>query len=381
MDFNLTEQEESFKKAIRDFAQKEMKPLVDAAEVNEEFPIELFRKAGDLGYLCVSHPKEYGALGLSKICEGISIEEMARISVGLTSALMVQGGIATSLICEYGSKEQKQEYLIPAIKGKKIGGYGLTERDAGSDPSMMKTTATEDGHYYVLNGSKMFTTNGPIADFITTTAWTDKDKGFKGGMSIFLVDSNTPGFSVKKLNKMCIRSSPTGEEFFENCVISKHNLLGEEGKGWDYALKALDNGRMLHAFTSIGLAQAAYERARDYALERIQYGQVIVKFQEIGSKLANMLVHTEAARALAYKVAWKYDQKQEEPADAAMSKLFASEVATKVTSEAMQIFGGYGLLADSIIERLFRDSRRSPITEGTSEIQRMIIARAIRRKA
>lgn len=378
MDFELTKEEEAFRKKIRDFAEKEMAPLVDEAEATEDFPVELFRRAGDYGYLCVGYPKEYGALGLSKIYECMCVEEMARISVGLTSALMVQSGIATSVIRDYGTEEQKQEYLVPAIKGRRIGGYGLTERDSGSDPTMMKTTAVRDGDYYILNGSKMFTTNGPIADFITTTVLTDKDKGYREGMSMLLVDTNTPGFTVNKLSKMCIRSSPTGEEFFNNCRVPRKNLIGEEGKGWDYTIKALDNGRVLHAFSSIGLAQAAFERAREYALKRVQFGRPIATFQEIGFKLADMAVEIEAARMLGYKMAWISEHKEDYSAEAAMSKLFASEVATRVTSEAMHINGGYGLLSDSVFERYFRDSRRSTITEGTSEVQRMVIASAVR---
>jgi alkylation response protein AidB-like acyl-CoA dehydrogenase len=355
-----------------------MAPLVEEAEAKEKFPKELFPKMGDLGLLCVSYPKEYGGSQLSKIDECIWVEEISRICVGFASALMVQAGIATSLIRDYGKEDQKQKYLVPAIKGRKIGAYGLTERDAGSDPTAMKSFAKRDKDSYILNGSKMFTTNGPIADFITLTVWTDKEKGVRDGLSILIVDTDTPGFTVKTLSKMCIRSSPTGEEFFDNCLISKGNLIGEQGKGWDYTTEALHNGRILHAFTSIGLAQAAYEKAREHALKRVQYGRPVERFQGVNFKLVNMATEIEIARTFGYKAAWLSERKKDYAAMAAMSKLFASEVASRITSDAMQIYAGYGLLSDSILERYLRDSRRGTVTEGTSEIQRNIIARDIR---
>ena len=378
MDFGFTAEQEEFRKTIRNFAGKEMAPLVEEAEAKEKFPTELFPKMGDLGLLCVSYPKEYGGRQLSKIDECVWVEEISRICVGFASALMVQAGIATSLLRDYGNEEQKQRYLVPAIKGKKIGAYGLTERDAGSDPTAMKSLAKKDGDSYILNGSKMFTTNGPIADFITLTVWTDKEKGFSDGLSILILDTDTPGFAAKALSKMCIRSSPTGEEFFDNCRIPNRNLIGKEGKGWDYTMEALHNGRILHAFTSIGLAQAAYEKVRDYALKRVQYGRPIERFQGVNYKVVNMATEIEIARTFGYKVAWLSEKRKDYAAFAAMSKLFASEVAARVASDAMQIYAGYGLLLDSILERYLRDSRRGTVTEGTSEIQRNIIARDIR---
>ena len=377
MDFELSEEQKMFKEAIRGFAEKEIVPLVDEAEKTATFPIPLFAKMGALGYLCVRYPAKYGAAEMGKMGDCISVEEMAYFSVGICAGIMVQGGIATSAIYARGSEEQKQKYLVPAIKGRKIAAFGLTEPNAGSDAAAIQTTATKKDGKYVLNGTKIFITNGNICDFVLAAAYTDKSKGARGGVSLFIVDKGTPGFNRAKLHKICARSGETGELTFEDCAVPEANLIGEEGKGFSYVMESLMGGRISHASRSLGLARAAYDASLKYAQERVQFGQPIAKFQVNSFKLARMAMDIEAARWLIYYAAWLYDQNKPFVKEAAMAKLFASEVATRVTTEAMQIHGGYGLMEESVVQRYFRDARMSPITEGTSEIQQLVISREI----
>jgi alkylation response protein AidB-like acyl-CoA dehydrogenase len=377
MDFELSEAHKMLKEAIRNFAEKEIAPLVEEAEAEESFPVKLFPQMGKLGYLCVRYPPEYGGAGLGKIGDCITIEEIARICAGISAGIMVQSGIATSSIFAHGTEEQKQRFLVPAIAGEKIAAFGLTEPNAGSDAAALETRATKNGDGYVLNGTKMFITNGPIADFVTIAAYTDKSKGARGGVSLFILEKGTPGFSARRLKKMCFHSSETGELTLDNCPVPKENLIGEEGKGFTYIVEALAGGRISHSARSIGAAQAAFEASLKYAQERVQFGQPIGKFQAISFKLARMAMELEAARWLMYRAAWLYDQGAPCLKEAAMTKLFASEVATRVTGEALQIHGGYGFMADSPVQRFFRDSRLFTITEGTSEIQQLVIAREI----
>ena len=377
MDFELSEEHKMFQEAIRNFAEKEIAPLVDEAEKTATFPLHLFPQLGKLGYLCVRYPAKYGGAEMGKVGDCISVEEIAYQSVGVCAGIMVQSGIGTAAVYSFGNEDQKQKYLIPAIRGEKIAAFGLTEPNAGSDAASIQTTATRKNGKYVLNGTKIFITNGNICDFVLVAAYTDKSKGARGGVSLFIVEKDTPGFNRSKLHKFCGRSGETGELSFEDCAVPEENLIGEEGKGFPYLMESLMGGRISHASRSLGLARAAYDATLKYAQERVQFGQPVAKFQANAFKLARMAMDIEAARWLVYYAAWLYDQNKPHVKEAAMAKLFASEVAIRVTTEAMQIHGGYGLTEESVVQRYFRDSRMSTITEGTSEIQQLVISRQI----
>lgn len=377
MDFELTEEQKIFREAIKRFAEKEIAPLVDEAEEKEKFPVQLFPMMGDLGYLGIAYSPEYGGAGMGKMGECIAVEEFGRICLGIASGLMIQSGLATSSIYAHGSEAQKQRYLVPAIKGRKIAAFGLTEPNAGSDAAAMETRGKKDGKDYVINGNKIFISNGPIADFVVTAAYTDKSQGAGGGVSLFIVDKSTPGFSVKKMHKFCLRPSETGELTYDDVRVPEGNLVGEEGHGFRYLMQALAGGRISHAARSLGLTMAAYEASLEYAKDRKQFGQPIGKFQSIAFKLARMALDIEAARWLAYHAAWLYDAGKRCMKEAAMAKLFASEAAQRITGEAIQIHGGYGFTTDSPIQRYFRDARLGTTVEGTSEIQQLVISREI----
>ncbi|MBI4284353.1 MAG: acyl-CoA dehydrogenase family protein [Chloroflexi bacterium] len=376
MDFELSEEHKMLREAVRDFAQKEIAPLVEEAEAKEEMPPGLFPKLGKLGYICVGYPSEYGGGGMGMLGQCILIEEFCRVCVGIGSSVMTQGGIATHALLHHGTEAQKQKYLIPAIRGEVIGAYGLTEPNAGSDAAQIETTAVKQGDKYIINGNKIYITNTPICNYILVAAYTNKSAGVRG-ISVILVDRDTPGLTIKKMNKFCIRSSPTGEVTLDNCVVPAENLIGEEGKGFSYLMETLDSGRIVHAASSLSVAEAAYQAALDYGQQRVQFGHPIGTFQANSFKLARMAMEIEAARWLMYRAAWLYDQGERRFVESAMTKLYASEVAQRVTAEAMQIHGGVALMFESPVNRYFRDSRRSTITEGTSEIQLMVIARAI----
>ena len=376
MDLELTEEQKMFQQAMRDFAEKEIAPLVDEAEEKETFPVELFSKLGKLGYLCPAYPPEYGGGGLGKLGDCILVEELARICSGIAAAIMVQSGLTTYAILKYGTEEQKQRFLVPAIAGKKIAAYGLTEANAGSDAAAIETTAKKDGHDYIVNGSKIYITNGPICDFVTLAVSTDKSKGSRG-ISTLVVEKGTPGFSVSKMRKLGHHSTSTGEMAFEDCRVSADNLIGEEGRGYRYMLDALNSARISHSARSLGLAQAAYEASLNYAKERVQFGQPIGKFQAIAFKITRMATEIEAARALLYRVAWLYDQGHECRKESPMTKVFSSEVAIRVAEEAMRIHAGASYLAESVVQRYFRDAILYHTTEGSTEIQQLIIAREL----
>ena len=372
----LSEEHRMLRTAIRDFAEKEIAPLVNEAEEKEQFPVQLFSQLGELGYLCASHPAQYGGAEIGMVGECIVLEEISRITAGIASALTAQGGIATIPILEHGTEEQKQEYLAPAIKGEKIGAFGLTEPNAGSDAAAIETTARRQGDSYILNGTKMYITNGTICDFLLVAASTDRSQGTRG-ISTFIVEKGTPGFTAMKMHKFCMRSAEIAELVFEDCKVPVENLIGEEGKGFRYVMECLDAGRVSHAATSIGLAQAAYEACLEYVQQREQFGQPIHRFQATGFKVARMAMEIEAARWLMYRAAWLYDEGTRRFKEASMAKLFASEVVQRVTSDAMQIHGAVAIMTESPIQRYFRDARRNTVTEGTSEIQQLVISRAI----
>ncbi len=376
MDFELTEAQKMFQEAIREFAQKEVAPLVDQAEKTSSFPLQLFPKMGELGYLCARYPEKYGGSGLGKIGDCICVEEIAYHSVGVAAGIMVQSGIGTGAIYNRGTEEQKQKFLVPAIKGQKIAAFGLTEPNAGSDAASIQTTAVKKNGKWVLNGTKMFITNGTFCDYVVTAAVTDKTKGTRG-ISLFIVEKDSPGFSRSKIHKFCARSGEVAELVFEDCTIPAENIIGEEGNGFRYVMETLTGGRISHAARSLGLARAAFDAALKYSQERVQFGQPIAKFQFNSFKLAQMAMEIEAARWLIFYAAWLYDANKPHIKEAAMAKLFASQVAERVTTEALQIHGGYGLTEESVAQRYFRDSRMGTITEGTSEIQLLVISREI----
>ncbi|MFA4837580.1 MAG: acyl-CoA dehydrogenase family protein [Dehalococcoidia bacterium] len=377
MDFDLPEEHRMFQKAARDFAEKEIAPLVDEAEKNEKTPVEIYPKMGQLGYLCPSYPEELGGGGLGKLGDCILYEEIARICSGICAGIMIHGGLGTSSIYKHGTKKQIQEYLIPAIKGEKISGFGLTEPNAGSDAAAMETTAVLKGEHYVLNGTKMFITNSPFADFILIAAYTDKKKGPGGGVSQFIVERGTPGFTVNKLKKLPVHSAETAEIIMDECRIPKENLIGEEGKGFHYVMEGLAGGRIVHAAHSVGIAKAAFEASLEYAKTRVQFGKPIGNFQAIAFKIARMALDIESARSLTYRSAWLIDQGRECNTEAAMTKLFASEACNRVTTDAMQVHGGYAFVMDSPVQRYFRDARVRTVTEGSTEVQLTLIARSL----
>ena len=378
MDFKFSEEHEILRREIRRFAEEEIKPIVDEYEEREESPVHLFPKLGELGYLCPTYSQKYGAAEMGFIGECIITEELAKVCVGIAAMFVVQNGIGTSVIYNHGSEEQRQKYVVPAIKGQKISAFALTESNAGSDIASMETTAAKKDGNYILTGNKIYTSNGPIADFVTVAAYTDKGKGPREGISIFIVENGMPGFTVTKMRKVGNRSTSTGELFFDEIKIPTDNLVGQEGKGFRYLMETLNEGRIIHAFETLGEAEAAFEASLEYAKNRVQFGQPIGKFQAVAFKLARMAMDIEAAKWLSYYAAWLYEQGEKRcRMEVSMAKLFASEMAQRVTSEAMQIHGGVGYMMDSPVQRFWRDARLHTITDGTSEIQELIISREL----
>lgn len=376
MNFELTEEQKIFIESFKKFAEKEILPLSKKAEEKGETPTEIFRKAGSLGYLCIGFPQQYGGCGMDLVTECIQAEILGQYGgLGVSSSLMVQSGIGTRLILNFGNEDQKKKYLIPAAKGEKISAFALTEPDAGSDVSAIKTKAVKEGDYYVLNGNKIFITNGNIADFFCVAAYTDKEKGHKEGMSIFIVERGLDGITTKKIEKYVAHSADTAEIFFTDLRIPSENLIGEDGKGYKYLMEVLYEGRITHAGRSVGLAQACFDLAKDYAEKRVQFGRPVSKFQVTKFKFAEMATEIECARRFNYFCAWGVEKKVAGYRKyASMAKLYASEVAQRVSSQAMQIYGGYGITKEYPIFPIFAGLRLATITEGTSEIQKLIIA-------
>jgi len=376
LDFSLSEEHIIFRDNYRRFCEKEIAPLVSEAEEMETFPLQLFSKMARLGYICPRYPEKYGGAGIDKLTEVIMREETSRICQGIASSWSAHSYLGTYPIFKWGSEEQKQTYLVPAIQGKKIAAFGLTEPDAGSDVKSIRTTAKQEGDDYVINGRKIFITNGTICDFITLVAYTDLSKGYKG-ISFFIVEKDTPGFIVtRKLKKEGIRSSETAELLFEECRISKDQLIGEEG-AFHRIKETLNEGRVGVAGNCVGIAQSAYEAALKFSKERIQFGKPISKFQAIQFKLSEMATEIDAARMLVYRAAWMIDQGKKCVKEASMAKLYASETAVRVAREAVQIHGGYGMMREFPVGRYLRDSLVYTVGEGTSEIQKKIIAKQI----
>jgi butyryl-CoA dehydrogenase len=376
MDFQLSQEHTIFQKAIRDFCDKEIAPIVDEYEEREEFPVHLFPKMAELGFLCVRWPEEYGAAGADKITEIILVEELCRACSGIGGGIMVHNGLATAPILYFGSEEQKQKYLVPAIKGEKIGAFGLTEPDAGSDAASMKTRAVKDGDDYVINGAKTFITNGGICDYVVLAAYTNPEKRGEG-VNLFLVDKGTPGFSVgRKIRKVGNHTSDTAELIFEDCRVHKSQMIGEkEGGGFGQLIDTLRSGRVTYGARCSGLAMAAVEMSIEYGKQRVQFRKPIIKFQAIRFKIAEMVMNMEAMRTLTFRAASLEDQGVKSMKEAAMVKLFCTETLQKIVSEAMHVHGGYGYTMEYPIQRIWRDAKLLTITEGTSEVQKMLIAR------
>lgn len=377
MHFGFNEEQKMLKEAIRGFAEKEIAPLLDEAEEKREYPVQIIPKMGELGYLCLCYPAQYGGGGMGLVGECIATEELNRVGGGIADGPRVQAGLGTRAIFDHGTEEQKQKYLVPAIKGQKIVAFGLTEPNAGSDVAAVETTAVKKGDKYIINGTKMYITNGTICDFVVIAAYTDKSLGIRGGMSMLIVDKDTPGFTRRRLAKFCFHSSDTAELTFEDCAVPVEKLIGEEGRGFYYFMETLDAARITHSAASLGMAQAAYEACLSYVQQRVQFGQPIFKFQVNSFKLAKMATEIEAARWLMYRAAWLYDQGARRFNEAAMTKMVASEVAAKVANEAMQIHGGVAFMDESPVHRFYRDARLKTITEGTNEIMQLVIARGI----
>jgi alkylation response protein AidB-like acyl-CoA dehydrogenase len=376
MNFELTEEQRMVKKAIRRFVEKEVAPLVEEAEAHGKFPLHLFRRMGELGYLCVRYPLEIGGGGTDKITECILAEELNRICAGIAAGLMVQGGLATGPIYRFGSQELKERILLPAIKGEKIGAFALTEPDVGSDAASIKTRAIGDGDHYILRGSKTFITNGPICDYAVVAATVDPSRKAEG-ISLFVVEKGTPGFAVtRKLDKVGNRSAETGELLFDDCRVPKSNLIGDkEGVGFEQIRDTLTSGRITYGGRSTGVAQAAYEASLKYARDRIQFGRPIIEFQVTRFKLAQMAMKIDIMRSYTYRVARLYDAGQRVMKEASMLKLFCAETLQEILSQSMQIHGGYGYTMEYPVQRYWRDGRLFTITEGTSEIHHLVIAR------
>ncbi|MHB0799650.1 acyl-CoA dehydrogenase AcdA [Bacillus thuringiensis] len=377
MHFKLSEEHEMIRKMVRDFAKNEVAPTVAERDEEERFDRELFDQMAELGLTGIPWPEEYGGIGSDYLAYVIAIEELSRVCASTGVTLSAHTSLAGWPIFKFGTEEQKQKFLRPMAEGKKIGAYGLTEPASGSDAGGMKTIAKRDGDHYILNGSKIFITNGGIADIYVVFALTDPESKQRG-TSAFIVESDTPGFSVgKKESKLGIRSSPTTEIMFEDCRIPVENLLGEEGQGFKVAMQTLDGGRNGIAAQAVGIAQGALDASVEYARERHQFGKPIAAQQGIGFKLADMATDVEAARLLTYQAAWLESEGLPYGKESAMSKVFAGDTAMKVTTEAVQVFGGYGYTKDYPVERYMRDAKITQIYEGTQEIQRLVISRML----
>ena len=377
MNFKLSEEHEMIRKMVRDFANKEVAPTAEERDEEERFDREIFDKMAELGLTGIPWPEEYGGIGSDYLAYCIAVEELSRVCASTGVTLSAHTSLAGWPVYTFGTEEQKQQYLRPMAEGSKIGAYGLTEPAAGSDAGGMKTNAKEDGDHYILNGSKIFITNGGIADIYIVFAVTDPTSKHKG-TTAFIVEKDFEGFSVgKKEKKLGIRSSPTTEIIFDNCRVPKENMLGELGQGFKIAMQTLDGGRNGIAAQAVGIAQGAMDAAIGYAKEREQFGKPIAANQGISFKLADMATSIEASRLLTYQAAWLESNKYSYSKESAMAKLMAGDTAMNVTVEAVQVFGGYGYTKDYPVERFMRDAKITQIYEGTQEIQRLVISRMV----
>jgi len=374
VEFKLNEEQEMIRKTVRDFAEKEIAPKAGPMDEAEEYDYSLWGQMAEMGLTGIPFSEDYEGAGMDNLSYAIGVEELSRVCASSGVLISAHTSLCSWPIYNFGTEEQKQQFLVPLASGEKIGAMGLTEPAAGSDAGATKTTAVPDGEEYVLNGSKIFITNGYVADIYVIIAATDKSKKHKG-LSAFIVEKGTPGFTFgKKEHKMGIRASATYELVFENCRIPKANLLGDEGMGFKVIMMTLDGGRIGIASQALGIAQGAYEEALKYSKIREQFGKPINSNQGIQWMLADMATRIEAARLLVYQAAYLKDSKQPYSKEAAMAKLYASECAMWVTTKAVQIFGGYGYTREYPVERMMRDAKITEIYEGTSEVMRMVVA-------
>jgi alkylation response protein AidB-like acyl-CoA dehydrogenase len=377
MDFRLSDEQQLLRRSVREFAEAEIRPHVREWDEAQRLPKELFAKLADLGLMGIQFAPEYGGAGMSAVDYCIAIEELARVDPSVSLSVAAHNGLGASHISMFGSEAQQQKYLIPLAKGEKLAAWALTEPSSGSDAAAMRTTAVLDGDTWVLNGSKAFITHGQSADTMVVMAVTDKSKGNKG-ISAFVIARGTPGLVAgKKEDKLGMRASETSEIIFQNCRIAADQLIGDAGQGFIQTLQVLDAGRIGIAALAVGLAQGAYEAARGYAFQRKQFGRPIGTFQSIRWKLVDNAARVEAARLLTYRAAWLKDQGRRMTLESSMAKLYASEIAVRASEDGVQIHGGYGFVKDYPAEKYFRDVKLTTIGEGTSEVQRLVIARQL----
>jgi hypothetical protein len=377
MDLRLSEEQTLLRRSVREFAETEIRPYVREWDEAQHYPPDLTPKLAALGLMGIQFPEAYGGAAMASVDYCICIEELARVDPSVCLSVAAHNGLGAAHIAAFGTEDQKRRYLVPLARGEKLGAWGLTEASAGSDAAALQTKAVRDGDCWVLNGTKQFITHGRSGDLIVVMAVTSRGKGSRG-ISAFIVEQGTPGFRAgKKEDKLGMRASETSEVIFEHCRIPASQLLGVEGQGFINALQVLDAGRIGIAALAVGLAQGAYEAARDYAFVRRQFGRPIGEFQSIRAKLVENGGRIEAARLLTFRAAWMKDQGKRTTLEAAMAKLYSSEIAVQAAEDGVQIHGGYGFIKDYPAEKFFRDVKLTTIGEGTSEIQRLVIARQL----
>src|SRR5213596_3062534 len=377
MEFSYSEELLEIKRTVRDFAECEIRPHVLEWDERQIFPRDVLQKLAGLGFMGVLIPAEYGGAGLGYVEYVTIVEELSRVDGSIGISVAAHNSLCTGHIYSLGNEEQRQKFVLPLAKGEKLGAWSLTEPEAGSDAAGTQTVAQLDGNYWILNGQKTFTTHGSYGDVCVAMAVTDKSAGHHG-ISAFILEKGMPGFSSgKKENKLGLRASDTSTVVFEDCRVPKENLLGEPGNGFIDALKVLDGGRISIAALAIGMAQGAYEAALNYSKQRRQFGKSISEFQAIQFKLADMATEIDAGRLLMYRAAWMKDHGLPTTAQSSMAKLFAGELAVRVANECVQIHGGYGFTKEYPVEKFYRDVKLCTIGEGTSEIQRLVIARQL----
>ncbi len=380
MEFNFSEELHEIKRIARDFAENEIRPHVMEWDEKQIFPADALKQLAELGFLGILIPTEYGGSGLGYVEYVTVVEELSRVDGSIGISVAAHNSLCTGHIFSFGSEDQRKRFVVPLAKGEKIGAWSLTEPEAGSDAGGTQTVARLDGDGWILNGQKTFTTHGTYGDICVAMAVTDKSAGHHG-ISAFILEKGMPGFFPgKKENKLGLRASDTSTVVFEDCRVPKENLLGAAGNGFIDALKVLDGGRISIAALGVGMAQGAYEAALNYAKQRKQFGRPIADFQAIQFKLADMATEIDAARLLMYRAAWMKDQGMQTTAQSSMAKLYAGEVAVRVANECVQVHGGYGYIKEYPAEKFYRDVKLCTIGEGTSEIQRLVIAREILRK-
>jgi len=377
MDFTLTAEQQGLQKMVREFAEAEIRPHVMVWDEQQDFPTSILKSLGELGVLGIVFPESLGGAEMGYVAYAIVMEELARVDPSIALSVAAHISLATAHIYMHGSKALKERYVPKLATGEWIGCWSLTEPEAGSDAAGTRTRAVLDGDEWVINGAKTFTTNAQRADVCVATAVTDPNLGTHG-ISAFAIENGTPGFRVgRKENKLGMRASDTSEVLFEDCRIPKDNRIGKKGAGFVGAMKILDGGRISISALGVGLAQGAYEASVTYSKERRQFGKRISEFQAIQHKLTDMVTEIEAARLLTFRAAWMLDQGQRVTKESSIAKLFSSEMAVRVANEGVQVFGGYGFTKDYPVEKYYRDVKLLTIGEGTSEIQRMVIARQI----